>query len=152
MPPIVTRAAGGPENARDHPDGGRLPRAVGAEQAEELAAGHVQVDAVDRGELAVALGELVQPDHVILRTMASTTSRSAGASTTIRSSGGSPSLRPRKRLHQELRGLLDRELTVPGAHQRCGDARETPVARALPGGHQRAPDLRRGRPGRARPR
>ena len=77
IPPTVTRAAGGTEDAGDHPDGGGLARAVGPEQAEQLAAGHLEVDAVDRGELAVALGELGATgsrrpphdglDHVALR-------------------------------------------------------------------------------------
>src|SRR5439155_3858324 len=84
------RAAGRTEDAGHHPDRRRLARAVGAQKPEELAARHLEVDAVHRGELAVALGERGQPDHVILRTMASTTSRSASPATTIRSSAGQP--------------------------------------------------------------
>ena len=39
------------------PDGRGLARAVGAEQADELALGHLEVDAGERGEVAEALDE-----------------------------------------------------------------------------------------------
>src|SRR3954447_16822145 len=73
------RAAGGPEDAGNHTEGGRFSGAVGSEKAEQLAAGNDEVDVIDRGELAVALGKMDQSDQAILRTMASTSSRSASA-------------------------------------------------------------------------
>ena len=50
----------GRERAKDL-DGRRLARAVGPEEAERLAGGHVEVDPVHRRELAVALD---QPTHL----------------------------------------------------------------------------------------
>jgi hypothetical protein len=44
----------------DQPQGGRLAAARGAEQGEELASGHVQVDAGDGGHV---LEPLLQPDQ-----------------------------------------------------------------------------------------
>jgi hypothetical protein len=44
------------------PQGGRLAAARGAEQGEELAAGHVQVDAVDGGDVLEPLDQPDQPD------------------------------------------------------------------------------------------
>ena len=59
----VDRAARRPENAGDHAQRRRLPGAVGAEEAEQLALRHFEVDAVDRGEAAVPLGEVCELDH-----------------------------------------------------------------------------------------
>jgi hypothetical protein len=86
----LNRSAGRPENAGDHAKGGRLPRAVRAQEAEQLAGRNDQVDVVDGGELSVAFGQLNQPDQAFLRTIASTRSRSASRSTTMRSSNGQP--------------------------------------------------------------
>src|SRR3954463_16385724 len=84
------RAAGGPEDAGNHTEGGRFSGAIGSEKAEELAAGNDEVDVIDRSKLAVALGKMDQSDQAILRTMASTSSRSASRSTTICSVEGKP--------------------------------------------------------------
>ena len=45
------------EQRGQDPDGGRLARAVGAEQADELALGYLEVDAGEGGEVAEALDE-----------------------------------------------------------------------------------------------
>src|SRR5207245_4448997 len=75
----------------NHPEGGRLSGAVGTEKAEQLAFGDLQIDAVDRREGAVPLGQARKGDHPCLRcTMASTSARSSSRSTTMRSSVGSP--------------------------------------------------------------
>ena len=47
-------------------DGRRLAGAVRAEQAEDLAAGDLEVDAVDGDEVAVALGQAADADHRIV--------------------------------------------------------------------------------------
>jgi hypothetical protein len=46
----------------DQPQGGRLAAARGAEEGEELAAGHLQVDAVDGGDVLEPLDQPDQPD------------------------------------------------------------------------------------------
>jgi hypothetical protein len=51
------RAGARPHEGREHVHRGGLARAVRAEQAEELAWRDLEVEAVDRGELAVALGQ-----------------------------------------------------------------------------------------------
>jgi hypothetical protein len=56
-------AAGGQHQAEQHPHGGRLPRAVGAEEAVDVAGPHVEVDAVHRPEPAVALDQAAGEDH-----------------------------------------------------------------------------------------
>src|SRR3954453_14591455 len=86
----LNRAAGRPENAGNHTESGGFPGAVRSEKAEQLAAGNDELDVIDRGELAVALGKMDQSDQAILRTMASTSSRSASRSTTICSVEGKP--------------------------------------------------------------
>jgi len=53
-------AVPGPESLEDLHRGG-LARAVRAEQGEDLAAGYLQVDAVDRRDVTVALAQV--PDH-----------------------------------------------------------------------------------------
>src|SRR5664280_2649895 len=45
----------GPEQAEEHPDGRRLPGAVGAQEAVHLPGGHLHVEAVERGDLAEPL-------------------------------------------------------------------------------------------------
>ncbi len=115
-----------------------LPGAVGAEKSEQLAAGDLQIDIVDCGEPAVTLGELDQSDHAILRTMASTSSRSASRSTDdVQLDGTSFGLR-RKRLGQQGGRFLHAQLTRTGSHQRGRDNAELPVGCALPGGQQSA--------------
>ena len=61
------RAGGGRGDAPDHPHRRALAGAVGAEEAERLAAGHVHVDAVDRGEVAEALDQAACVDHRFVR-------------------------------------------------------------------------------------
>ena len=58
----LDRAGVGDREAGDQPQRRRLARAGGAEQREELALGDVEVDAVDGGEVAVALGQAAQAD------------------------------------------------------------------------------------------
>src|SRR5262245_43842166 len=71
----------------NHAEGGCLAGAVGPQEAEELALGNRQLDAVHCLELAVPLGQTGQGDHPGLRcTMASTSARSSSRSSTIRSS------------------------------------------------------------------
>ena len=48
--------------AGDHPQRRRLPAAGRAEQREELARRHVEVDAVDRDVVAELLAQLLEPD------------------------------------------------------------------------------------------
>ena len=56
-------AGGGLEQAGDEADGGGLAGAVGAEEAVDLARLHVERHAVDRGELAVLLAQVLHADH-----------------------------------------------------------------------------------------
>src|SRR5690606_6464277 len=56
------------EDAGHHAQRRRLAGAVGAEEAEELATRHDEVDALHGGEIAVALHELVDLDHRVLKT------------------------------------------------------------------------------------
>src|SRR4029078_7709967 len=60
-------AAGGRRHAPDHPHRRGLPGAVRAEEAEELAAVHVEVVAVDRGERAEVLGQPARMDENLRR-------------------------------------------------------------------------------------
>ena len=129
-----------------------FPAPFGPEQPEQLAAGHVEVDAVHRGELAVALGEPGQPNHVILRTMASTASRCPAASTTIASSEPTPSPDPRQRLDQQAWPTPTAADRGPASDQRRRQAAQSPIAGPLPGGDQRAADPVAVRRVRARPR
>jgi hypothetical protein len=55
-------AVGGLLEPGDQPQGGRLAAARGAEQGEELPAGHLQVDAVHGGDVLEALDQPDQPD------------------------------------------------------------------------------------------
>ena len=55
--------AGRDDGRREHPDRRRLARAVRAEQAEELAAPHLEVEPVDGDERPVDLAELLGPDR-----------------------------------------------------------------------------------------
>src|SRR5437762_39800 len=52
-----------PQNAGDHPQRGRLARAVGAEASVQHTAGDVEADVVDGDEAAVELGQILQTDH-----------------------------------------------------------------------------------------
>jgi hypothetical protein len=56
------RPLGGLLEPGDQPQGGRLAAARRAEQGEELAPGHVQVDAVHGGDVLEPLDEPDQPD------------------------------------------------------------------------------------------
>jgi hypothetical protein len=55
------------QQAAEHADGGGLARAVGAEVAEDLAAGDVKRDGVDGGEVAEAAGEVGDLDDGVGR-------------------------------------------------------------------------------------
>ena len=55
-------AARRPLEAGDHPQGRRLAAAGRADHREELPGGHLQVDAVDRGDLAELLRQLLELD------------------------------------------------------------------------------------------
>src|SRR5438445_229298 len=55
--------AGRSEQADKHLDGGRLAGAVGPEEAEELAASHLQVQVLHGGQAAVALGQEPGGEH-----------------------------------------------------------------------------------------
>jgi hypothetical protein len=59
-----------PEEAEQHPQRGRLAGSVGPEEAVHLAGGHLQVESVERENLAEGLDESVDADrvaHVVLR-------------------------------------------------------------------------------------
>src|SRR5262245_51996067 len=56
-------AAAGHQDAHHHADGGGLAGAIGAEEAEHLAALHGEVQRVERGELTVRARELLELDH-----------------------------------------------------------------------------------------
>ena len=56
-PREVNRAGSRLEDAGDHAQRGRLPRAVGAEEAKQLAVGNSEIDAIDRCERSVILGQ-----------------------------------------------------------------------------------------------
>ena len=132
----LDRAAGRPEDPAIIRKVVVFPGAVGAQESEQLAARHHEIDTVDRGELAVSFGELDQSDQAILRTMASTSSRSASRSTTMCSSDGAAGGLRRKRLDQKRRRLFHAQLTGTGSNQRGGDGPQLPVGRPLPGGNQ----------------
>ena len=53
--------------AEQHQDRCRLARAVGAENADDLAGADFEIDVVDRDIRAVALGQLLGPDHDLVR-------------------------------------------------------------------------------------
>jgi hypothetical protein len=59
-PPAV-----GPQQRRQHPQGGRLAGAVRAEEAEDLAGGDVEGDVVDGDHVVEALRESLDLDHPI---------------------------------------------------------------------------------------
>ncbi len=80
----VDAADGGPPRRRDHPgrqhpDGGRLARAIRAEQAEDLAAADAQVQVVDRTKATAApvedLGQAFGDDDVVVDAGASLASQ-----------------------------------------------------------------------------
>ena len=107
-----------------------LPAPFGSQQPEQLAPRHVERDAVHRGELAVALRQVRQPDHAVLRTMASTASRSSCRSTTMQSSDGpSAGAGPRKGLHQQPGGFRHGELTAVGARPAARRSGPVPTRR-----------------------
>src|SRR6185436_14444008 len=54
----------GPEQPREHLDRGRLARAVGAQDREELAARDLQREVVDGDLLAVGFGDALDGDHL----------------------------------------------------------------------------------------
>ena len=56
-------AAARRKQAAQHAEGGGLAGAVGPEQAEDLAAAHLEVDVVDGGEGAEFLDQLLDLDH-----------------------------------------------------------------------------------------
>ncbi len=56
-------AGGGRQVAGEHPQGGGFARAVGAEEADDFAAGHGKGDAADRFVAGVSFGELRDFDH-----------------------------------------------------------------------------------------
>ena len=51
------RPRGRPGQGAQHLDGGRLPRAIGPEEGEDLTLGHVEADTLDRGQVTVGLGQ-----------------------------------------------------------------------------------------------
>ena len=53
------------DEGEQHPDGRRLPRPVGAEEAVDRAGGHLEVDRVDHGLRPEALGESARADREI---------------------------------------------------------------------------------------
>src|SRR5207237_9885876 len=58
------RARGGPERAGDQVEGGALPRAVRADEAEDLALGHLEGNVLDGEEAVKALGEPAYLEHL----------------------------------------------------------------------------------------
>ena len=72
MPRIAQRAAGDRRDGADHPHRRRLACAVGAEEAERLALLDLDVDALDRLELAVGLAQPTCLDQRLDPTASST--------------------------------------------------------------------------------
>ena len=70
MPEHAHAAGARVGQAEQHADHRRLAGAVGTEEAERAAARHLQVDAVDRGALAEALGQAGGLDRAGLRSSA----------------------------------------------------------------------------------
>ena len=62
VPGHAGRAAGQPRERAEHADRGRLARAVRPQEAEDLARGHLEIDAAHGLDLAVALGQPANPD------------------------------------------------------------------------------------------
>ena len=66
---IETRHGGAPRSGHtqsaEHPHSRCLPGAVGSEKAEHLAAPHVEADAVDGGEIAEPLDQVLDHNHFI---------------------------------------------------------------------------------------
>jgi hypothetical protein len=58
------RAVAGREQGGQHPDRGRLARPVRAQEAEDLALGHLQVHTVDRGQVAEATHQPTRFDRM----------------------------------------------------------------------------------------
>ena len=56
------RAGGGAEEGGEHFDGGGFAGAVGAEKGEAFAAGDIEGDVIDGGEVAEFFGEVLHPD------------------------------------------------------------------------------------------
>ena len=56
-------ARGGFEDAHHDADRRRLAGAVGAEKAEDFTGRHFEIESVDRGELAVVLGQVDELNH-----------------------------------------------------------------------------------------
>ena len=54
---------GGDLEARDHAQGGGLAAAAGSQQREELAAGNLEGEVVDRYRIVEALAEGLEPEH-----------------------------------------------------------------------------------------
>ncbi len=65
MPLTIGVAAGRAQHARQHAQRGGLAGAVGADQAEQLAASDVEAEPVHRGEIAEAARELLDANHGI---------------------------------------------------------------------------------------
>ena len=59
----AARAARRVDDAEQHPQGRRLARAIGAEQAVDGAGGDVEADAVDRASLVEILDEIARFDR-----------------------------------------------------------------------------------------
>ena len=59
----LRHARGGRDEAREDAHGGRLAGAVGTEEADDLAAAHLEADIVERTERAVTLGQPVRVNH-----------------------------------------------------------------------------------------
>ena len=69
------------EDAGDHAQRRRLPRAVGPEEAEQFAGRHLEIDAIDGGEAAVALGQVRKTDHRVFSRVSRSGSSDAASGT-----------------------------------------------------------------------
>ncbi len=109
-------AGGGEHQAEQHPDRRRLARAVGAEEAVDVAGAHVEVDAVDGQHRPVPLGQRPGADH---RRGLGTAHRKLSPGRCAASCGGGG--------HQRLAG--DRAGQQPGAVVGLGVAEQQPQRR-----------------------
>ena len=63
MPSIGRRPAGGPQQRRQHLDGGRLARAVGPDEAEDVALLQLEGQVLDGRQVLILFSQVLDIDH-----------------------------------------------------------------------------------------